>query len=190
MLLVSVAAFLNVGIVLDRAIRIGGPAGRNCAYFNGRRSPLVEYLAAVLLVLSGVYALYQTACLPGKPDPVPLRPFILADKRKAIPLAYAHCSTPSPLCAPTKGLDWMLAITAIYSVVAFTNWVPRAPQNAGCRARRRDGRLDLGEERTFNILSIRYPQVPPHFTGDQHGRETWTAISPWCRATAFLALSK
>jgi dolichyl-phosphate-mannose-protein mannosyltransferase len=186
MLLVSVAAFLNVGIVLDRAIRIGGPAGHLTApYFNiAGEAPWVEYLAAVLLVLSGVYALYLGCVFAwSQPDPVPPRPLTIADKEEShTPSAIRALLHPKPLVrTDRKDWIWMLAITAIYSVVAFTNLgSTRAPQNAWVS--REEGEMvafDLGEERTFNILT--YAGIhwsPRDFTWETStDGETWTAYN-------------
>ncbi len=70
--LVSLSAFLNVGCVLDRNIRIGGASGHLSAQLYGIESDMagLEYLSAALNVLScmaGIYiALSDGRTLPAK----------------------------------------------------------------------------------------------------------------------------
>ncbi len=159
MLLVTAASFLNVGVVLDRAIRIGGPEGHLTApRFNiYGEAPAVEYLSAALLVLSGMYGLYLGCAFAwGKPEPVPLAPLELADgKTTPEHSAIRHLLHPQELPrTDRRDIWWILGITLVYAVVAFTNLgATKAPQNAWLS--REEGEqigFDLGSEKTFNIL--------------------------------------
>ena len=144
---VTVAGFLNVGCALDRNIRIGGAAG----HLNAPAIPIssdtaiLEYLSAVLNILTSFAALWLASSLSWG-GVVEIAP----ENRPASPL---------PASAPERKMtvqDWivMASVTVVYAVITFTNLgSTKAPQTAFV-SQSPDEQivLDLGEERTFNML--------------------------------------
>ena len=124
---VSAAVFLNVSLVLDRGIRIGGSAGHLEAPMFGisSDSAALEYGISALQCLITAYAGFVAAdlCILGRC--VGIR--VPGTVRECAPLKADNCSwkpeEESGLIQPMKGMDWllMLSITAVYAVMALTN---------------------------------------------------------------------
>ena len=144
---VTVAGFLNVGCALDRNIRIGGAAGHlNApAVSISSDTAILEYLSSVLNILVGFASLWLCSSL----------------SREAVAefAPQERPATPLPKAAPHRKMtvrDWIIlsCMTIVYSVIAFTNLgSTKAPQTAFV-SKSPDEQivLDLGEERTFNML--------------------------------------
>ena len=144
---VTAAGFLNVGCALDRNIRIGGAAGHlNApAVSISSDTAILEYLSAGLNMLTGFASLWLCSAL-SRGGTVEIAP----EKRPVSPLPAS-----TPMWKMTVR-DWiiMAAITVVYSVITFTNLgSAKAPQTAYV-SQSPDEQivLDLGEERTFNML--------------------------------------
>ena len=144
---VSVAGFLNVGCALDRNIRIGGAAGHLNAPAVSINSDtaLLEYVSSVLNVLTGFASLWLCSSLSWGTVTE-----FASEKRSASPIPRTAASR------KMTARDWIIltSITAVYSVIAFTNLgSTKAPQTAFV-SKSPDEQivLDLGEERTFQML--------------------------------------
>lgn len=186
MLLVTAASFLNVGIVLDRAIRIGGPEGHLTAprFSILGEAPAIEYFSAGLLVVAGIYGLYLGCVFAwGKGEPKPLSAFVLAKEKpsfgqSAIRALIAPHELPR---ADRKDFWWIMGITLVYAAVAFTNLGSiKAPQQAWLS--KEEGEqiaFDLGGDKSFNILL--FPGIhwsPRDFTWEtSRDGVTWTSLA-------------
>ena len=144
---VTVAGFLNVGCVLDRNIRIGGSAGHLSAPAFSLVSDMavLEYFCAGLNCLACFAALWLCA--------------VLSRGQVMEIQAEAPSASPLPQPFPTRKMtvrDWVLlcAVTAAYSVLAFTNLgATKAPQNAYVAAAPDEQIvLDLGDTYEFQML--------------------------------------
>ncbi len=168
-LLVVLGSFLNVGCVLDRNIRIGGAAGHLTAPMFGIESDLstLESLSALINIISCAFGVYLSLSL-------------CRENAKVRALEPVKTKAPSSGASPTPrgelaALDGemsagaeetasrrmtkrdtlvMLALTAVYAVVAFVNlgslkapqtyWVSTSPDETVA--------FDLGESKTFEML--------------------------------------
>ncbi len=163
--LVTCTVFMNVSVVLDRALRVGGVEGHlNAPIFGiASDSALIENLTAAincLLVTLGMYISCRI-CVDGQSswnaahsaenttDSI----FGNAEDRESQILN--RITTRRKPLHMTKW-DWilMLVITVLYAVAAFANLgSAKAPQTYW-RSTTSDNTviLDLGENKTFNIL--------------------------------------
>ena len=160
----SVIVFLNVSIVLDRGIRIGGVEGHLSApSFNiVSESGWLEYANAAASVLVAGFALYvgltqsnQRCSLrlvtPAKTEALD------GESQKTAAHDPAESRILFPQSWPRSGFrDWLiiLPVTALYAVVALTNLGSvKAPQK-GYTFTQRDEEVvfDLGSVRDFNLL--------------------------------------
>lgn len=162
MLLTSISLFLNVGIVLDRAIRIGGSAGHLTApAFNiTSESSVLEYLLSAVNVLLAGYALHIGFALVmmGEP-PVSLTPIYpaSAQSRAEDNQNAAKRWLLQPYQAPSadkKDAMIIVLICAIYAAIALTNLGSmKAPQTTWTAVDENDVVvLELDEPMDFNIL--------------------------------------
>ena len=165
--LVTATTFLNVGVVLDRGIRIGGPEGHLTApvFSITSDSTVLEYaisaLACAATVLAGAAAVdicvegrcfaLEKAAAPGnaKKSAAQAEPILTAAQREMA----AHQAM-----QPMKRLDWlvMLGVTAVYAAVALTHLgATRSPQT-WWRSTSAENTvvLDLGETRAMNMLYL------------------------------------
>ena len=144
---VTIAGFLNVGCALDRNIRIGGAAGHlNApAVSISSDTAILEYVSSVLNILVGFSSLWLCSALS------------LGGVTEFAPAERP--ATPLPKAAPSRKMtvrDWIIlaSVTAVYSVITFTTLGSmKAPQTAFV-SQSPDEQivLDLGEERTFQML--------------------------------------
>ncbi len=157
----SVIVFLNVSIVLDRGIRIGGVEGHLSApSFNiVSESGWLEYAGAAASVLAAGFALYV-----GLSQSNPLRSLTLitpakaetldGDKQAADP---AESRLLSPQFRQRTGLkDWLIIIpvTLLYAIAALTNLGSlKAPQKGYTFTQMdEEAVFDLGSVKDFNLL--------------------------------------
>jgi len=172
--LVSFTVFLNVGVVLDRGIRIGGSAGHldAPAYHIVSDSAAMEYgisaLNCLITLLAGMTAV--SICADGKcvalPDAVGRAE---NGQAAAAPVwrsaAEQELERPQPM-QPMKWIDWaiMLGVTAIYAVAALTNLGSTTSPQTWWRsdATYDTVTLDLGESHAVNML----------YLGGIHGRDS------------------
>ena len=144
---VSIAAFLNVGCVLDRNIRIGGFAGSPDSPLYGIASDtaILEYVSAGMNCILCCWALALCSLLSRGGTAVEFAPAV----RRRLPL-------PREGALPQMtGRDWVIlgAVTALYSVLAFTNLgSTKAPQNAFVApVAERQIVMDLSESQDFQL---------------------------------------
>ena len=168
--LVSAALFLNVGVVLDRGIRIGGVEGHLSAPAFGISSDsgIVEYGVSVIqlgiTLLAGLTC--ASICAEGQ------RLVLKASVQKEI---EESDSIPSPALrelkepqhiAPMKAVDWllMLGVTAVYAVVALTNLGSTTSPQTWWRSTSSSDQivLDLGQIRAANMLYLGGIHSRPH----------------------------
>ncbi|MBQ7455947.1 MAG: glycosyltransferase family 39 protein [Clostridia bacterium] len=158
--LLTACVFLNVGVVLDRGVRIGGVDGHLSAPAFGitSDSAALEYIVSAVNCLLAGYAGYAaySLCLEGKR--VALAAAETAEEeapQAADGAALRAIEHPHP-AARMKGADWllMLGVTAIYAVAALTNLgATTAPQTGWLSTAQEDTAvLDLGETREMNLL--------------------------------------
>ncbi len=166
--LVSVNAFLNVGLVLDRGIRIGGVNGHLSApLFNiVSDSAWLEYAISAANCILTCWASYVCAaiCCEGevlsisaavpKPDEHRADDGEAQQPNAALRRVMEHKPLPR-----MKWVDYalMLGVTAVYAAAAFTNLGSTKSPQTCWRSAYSDGQheqvvLDLGESRTFNML--------------------------------------
>ncbi|MBQ9299767.1 MAG: phospholipid carrier-dependent glycosyltransferase, partial [Clostridia bacterium] len=155
--------FLNVGLVLDRGIRIGGVEGHLSAPMFGivSDSAALEYIVSACSCLTACFAglTAVSVCAEGERVTICETPETsdegeTENKNKPALQELLH---PRPI-AGMKGIDWllMLGVTAVYAVAAFTNlgavkspqtwWRSESPQDSVV--------LDLGESHAVNMLYL------------------------------------
>jgi dolichyl-phosphate-mannose-protein mannosyltransferase len=159
---VTAFTFLNVGLVLDRGIRIGGSAGHLDAPVYGivSDSATLEYMAAFLGCVITGYAFYVADALCRKQAlVVPLfgNERVQADKAIYAGTDGAEDALLNPVpSGRMRGLDWllMLAVTLIYAVFAFMNLGSAAAPQTSWTAQKAGEQviLDLQESGTFKLL--------------------------------------
>ncbi len=170
-ILLMATVFLNVSLVLDRNIRIGGAAAHLQAPVAGIESDsaALEYLLSALNCAALAYALYLSGAVTD-PDRAPLPPLSAAREaptRQDAPLE-SHAARTLRNPPETRRMDkkdWliMLTATALYAVLALVNLgATQAPQTSWT-AHEWDEQvvLDLGETRRFRALyygGIHWPQ--------------------------------
>ncbi len=165
MLLLTLVVFLNVGVVLDRATRIGGVEGHLDAPLHGiaSDSAMLEYvLSALSLVMTG-YALYLGFVFTDKGykvSPLPVPEQIAQETEEPASKALEQLKHPYQVPKITRA-DWgiILVITLLYGALALFNLGSTvAPQSAWVSGDMSEEVLvDLGESRTFNI--VYYPGI-------------------------------
>ncbi len=164
LILSSLITFLNVGIVLDRAMRIGGVPGHLEAPLFGIQSDSawLEYALSALQVLTAALSLYVGLVLSRGQDPaVDVKPLPSASARaeagggSGLGQAMQRLLQPRPW-ARLDGKDWaiLLGATALYAVLALTNLgSTKAPQNPWIStADNNEVLVDLGAEHNFEVL--------------------------------------
>lgn len=174
----SLAVFLNVGVVLDRGIRIGGVAGHLDAPNFGivSDSRWLEYLtAASSLAISGFGLHVALSKSRRVTEIVPLRALSRGHAAPAPASAPADAAPERPAVRRllkgqpkdrVTGRQWLAVaiVTLLYGALALTNLGSlKAPQNGYTFTKAgEEAVFDLGEVRDFNLL---------HF-GGIHWRET------------------
>lgn len=168
--LVSAALFLNVGMVLDRGIRIGGSAGHLSAPAFGIQSDsaALEYAVSAFQVMITLLAGFTAVsiCAEGQHLALKVHAQKEAEESSAIPSpALRELSEPQHI-APMKGLDWllMLGVTAVYAVVALTNLGSTTSPQTWWRSTSSTDQivLDLGQIRAANMLYLGGIHSRPH----------------------------
>jgi len=169
---VSASVFLNVSLVLDRGIRIGGSAGHLNAPSFGIESDsaALEYVIAAIQCTATFLAGMTAASICADK-----RYAVMADSGKKaaeVPQGAAPAVAPSRLeleqpmpIAAMRWQDWliMLGVTAVYAVVALTNLgAVKSPQTWWRSAAADETAvIDLGERHALNML----------YLGGIHGRD-------------------
>lgn len=160
---VSLLAFLNTGVVLDRGVRIGGVEGHLEAPLFSiiSESAWLEYLMSALQVLMAAYALYVGLALSSvDAHTLRLRPLRQADDAASAEAGW-QASALDRLLKPVKtkrlkAVDWliMLAVTALYALLALSNLgATTAPESAWVSESSDETIVfDLGESRAFKVL--------------------------------------
>lgn len=165
--LLTVSVFLNVGIVLDRGVRIGGVNGHLTApLFNiTSESSWLEYLISAVNCVLTCWAGFVCAdiCVQGRAlafEAAPTQQLLHAEAEspKNEKPELRRLTQPAHLPRLDK-IDWllMLLVTGIYAVAAFTNLgSTKSPQTCWRSSYVNDEHeqvvLDLGESRQFNML--------------------------------------
>ena len=173
-LLLTVSCFLNVGCVLDRNLRIGGSAGHLNSPAFGLRSDLapLEYFSAAVSVIGAGLSLYL-ACDRCRPD-APLMRLAGAESAGEEKKADGETWTGRAMRRLTEQKqdarldrkDLLIALCASALFCAFTLvnlGSTKAPQTAYIFQRDESVVLDLGEEKTFDLLyyqEIHYADTP------------------------------
>ena len=162
-ILVSVGVFLNVSLVLDRGIRIGGAEGHLHAPVFGIESDsaALEYCLSALGCGVTAFAGYTASCLCllGRRSEMTVRAAEKQAERapELRPGWERELDQPAPI-APMKAIDWllMLGVTAIYAVVALVNLGSTVSPQTWWRSASADEEvvLDLGENHAFNMLYL------------------------------------
>ncbi len=171
--LVTAACFLNAGCVLDRNIRIGGPAGHLTAPAFGLVSDMTaaEMLSAVLTVLSAVSAslLMCVKCVPGlSPIPWPEAAEAPAGQEKRASFAEnaaRRLRGGDALRRPDRKDALIIsAVSLIYCAFAlFDLGSTKAPQTFRAMEPGEQAVFDLGSEKSFDVLvyqGIQYNDIP------------------------------
>ncbi len=187
----SLLAFLNVGIALDRGVRIGGVPGHLSAPNYGivSESAWLEYILSVGQVLVSAFAVYVglTQSKAGTPAEE-LKPVRGSDDKTLRAQARQNAAA-LRLLSPEKkqqidGKDWliMLLVTLIYTVPALTNLgAMKAPQNPWISTTEdNEVILDLGEGRRFNLLyygGIHHRDESDFEVSVSSDMENWTTYS-------------
>ena len=187
----SVLAFMNVGIALDRGVRIGGVPGHLAAPSYGivSESDWLEYIISAGQVLVSALAVYVGLTQSRVSRQVrPLQP--AGDgQNKQIKEQVRHNAAAARLLSPEKnpridGRDCliMLLVTLIYAVPALTNLgAVKAPQTAWVStAEDTEVVLDLGGSRRFNMLY--YPGIEQRWESEftvsvSDDMQQWTAYA-------------
>ena len=158
--LVTASVFMNVGLVLDRGIRIGGVEGHlhAPAFRIESDSALMEYVisfANCALTVLGVYIGTMICCVQ---QIVPYTVKEAVEKNQQSP-AFERAKKSLEDARPLPRMKWqdwalMLTVTAVYAVLAFTNLGSTVSPQTRWQAGTKDETivLDLGEERTMNML--------------------------------------
>lgn len=158
--LLTVSVFMNVGLVLDRGVRIGGVEGHLHAPAFGIESDskIWEYIVSVVncaVSFAGVYAATMICCVGQRAEYKVKESTAVDTASDAYNRAKQSIENSKPL-PRMKALDWalMIGVTAIYAVVAFTNLGSTVSPQTMWRSSLKDETivLDLGEERTMNML--------------------------------------
>lgn len=158
-LLVTVPVFFNVGVVLDRAIRIGGVEGHLFAPGFGIASDTawLEMALSVMHLVTAAAAVYVGFLLSDAKTQRMALPRRALEKAQDAPFRF---ETPRPL-VKTKKIDILiiLAVTLAYAVAAFVNLGSlTAPQNAWIsKAEDEEVIFDLGASHRFRVLY--YPGI-------------------------------
>ncbi len=161
-LLLSTVMFMNVGIVLDRAYRIGGAAGHlDAPTFNiVSDSSFAEYLNAVIATFMAGLSVYWCLALSG--EDTLAEPVKTMAKEQSEPKDYikSYIKKESKEIKLDKR-DWiiMASVCLVYSVIAFADLGSKeAPENAFVFSESgQEAVFDLGESKSFNV--IYYPGI-------------------------------
>lgn len=157
MLAVTVLAFLNVSVVLDRGVRIGGVEGHLSAPDFGivSDSAALEYSLSAFSVLVTGYAIHTALRLVCGGASSRFAPASRKEKAEGPRTPGGELFRPfKARRLDRKDAGLLLAITAIYAVAAFVNLGSlKAPQHPWiARAEDMETLADLGEERAFTLL--------------------------------------
>ncbi|NLC31792.1 MAG: phospholipid carrier-dependent glycosyltransferase [Clostridiales bacterium] len=165
MIAVSILTFLNVGIALDRGIRIGGVPGHLTAPNFGivSESGWLEYLISGLNVLVSAWGLLLGLTHSRSDTPVLRVKALSADQNNiesksadAVSGKARHRLFHGRHPAKMDFKDWllMIAITLIFGAVALTNLgATKSPQQPWVSTLEDNQAIfDLGEERSFKLL--------------------------------------
>ncbi len=152
-LMVGLVVFFNSGIVLDRALRIGGVEGHLHApsFDIISDSPLFEYLISALSVVTASYSFYVARAMMEEER----QPLEVSLKEKSDNyLEEAFYNPLKPVKIEKREAIWVWLATLIYTLFALTNLGShKAPENAWVsEALGESAMIDLGESRSFNIL--------------------------------------
>ncbi len=168
LLLVSVLTFLNVGIALDRGVRIGGVPGHLSAPAFGivSDSGWLEYALAAAQTLTGALAVYVG--LAQSRSSLPVRTLLKggaeegrsyrAGRRERLALERVlHPAQPEK--TDRRDILLMLLVTGVYALAALTNLgATKAPQHPWVSSSEdREAVFDLGGVKRFNLLY--YPGI-------------------------------
>ena len=160
---VSVCAFLNVGVVLDRGIRIGGVDGHLHAPLFGilSDSAALEYILSGLNCLIAAFAGLTAVSVCAEGERAAMRaPAAEAEQPQAarIPSPAVRELQAGSRIQPMQGLDWllMLGVTAVYAVAALVNLgATKSPQTWWRSSQTKESVvLDLGESHAMNMLYL------------------------------------
>ncbi|NLD34386.1 MAG: phospholipid carrier-dependent glycosyltransferase [Clostridiales bacterium] len=191
-LAVSVLTYLNVGVALDRAIRIGGVPGHLEAplFGIGSDSAWLEYLLSALNVLVCAAGLYIGLTQSRADRAAWALPALDLGQADVQGVARGHQAASRRLLHPEKrarmdGKDWLIVavVTVLYGVLALTNLgSTTAPQHPWITSTEDSEVIfDLGEQRSINLLY--YPgqhQRESHFdvavSADGERWQTHTAL--------------
>lgn len=163
--LLTICVFLNVGVVLDRGIRIGGPAGHleAPAFSIHSDSAALEYIVSGLSCLIALLSAATAAdiCVEGVRLRSESRARATAQEAIAeeAPFFAAEAELKQPQSVqPMRWLDWllMLGLTAIYAVAALVNLGSTASPQTWWRSTAAEDSvvLDLGQIRAMNMLYL------------------------------------
>lgn len=158
-LLMTVPVFLNVGVVLDRAVRIGGVEGHLFAPGFDIQSDTawLEMTLSALHLVTAAAAVYVGFLLSREGTRKTDLPRIASKTTGDEPFAF---EAPKPLVkTKKKDVCIMLLVTAVYAAVAFVNLGSvTAPQSAFIsKAADEQIIFDLGAHRRFRVLY--YPGI-------------------------------
>ena len=161
----TVSVFLNVGLVLDRGVRIGGAAGHldAPAFSIDSDSAALEYIVSALNCLLTVYAGAVGLALCAEGKAVTMK----AAARREKTACAAAAALPDPALqeltqpgavSPMQRLDWllMLGVTVVYAVVSLVNLGSATSPQTWWRSTADSSAvvLDLGEVRDMNMLYL------------------------------------
>ena len=160
--LVTALVFLNVGLVLDRGIRISGVDGHLSAPMFGivSDSAALEYIISACACLVTGFAGWTAVSICAEGERLALS---TAENEESETQedpnrpAIRELMAPRPL-PPLMARDWllMLGVTALYAVLTFANLgATQSPQTWWRSVTARDSVvLDLGERHAMNMLYL------------------------------------
>ena len=162
-ILATVCTFLNVGVVLDRGIRIGGVDGHLDAplFRIASDSAGLEYAISALLCLVTAYSGFVAfgICMEGRAVAYKASEQAEAEETHigTYPPTVRELENPEKLCR-MRWQDWVIiaVVTAIYSVVALTNLGSTTSPQTWWRSKTatESVTLDLGRTREFKMLYL------------------------------------
>lgn len=156
--LVTANVFLNVGLVLDRGVRIGGVEGHlhAPAFQIESDSAWLEYIVSAFNCVLTVYSVYAATMICCAKQALA---YVPGEQTEAAAPAYNRPKDSLENAKPLPKMmraDWliMLSVTAVYAVVAFTNLGSTVSPQTRWQSSTKDETivLDLGEVRTMNML--------------------------------------
>ncbi len=157
--LVTAGVFVNVGLVLDRGVRIGGVEGHLHAPAFGIESDsaLIEYALSAFNCALTVYGVYAATMICCAKKTLACAAGEHTEDSAAASFNRAKDSLEKAAPLPKmKRLDYllMLSVTVIYAAVAFTNLGSTVSPQTKWQSKTSDETivLDLGQVRTMNML--------------------------------------